>query len=237
MSIFDHANSKYLYLRTKFSVYQSIDLFHDLADDMPDEARVFFLRVAGMPMPWENGTVIKICAPQALNDLVGALRPTLSEFDAWAMVDGRGEWSESLGEGPLSLYWSAASLESGRAGMAQMALVFRFNDRDKDGTADRVRQALRPLTARPVFWTDPGRVLFIHTDQPASTLARRIERHLPALYSWFVCDANGNTLSGFVGRDIDPWRMVDMRSVGYVPDDEFEVWPDDELDDDSQESA
>ena len=83
------------------------------------------------------------------------LRPSLSAFDAWALIDEGGEIVEGPMDGPLSLYFFK---ERRRGGYAQLFIWFRQGNKP-DELIDRMKSGLYKCgVARSVFFFKDGQI-------------------------------------------------------------------------------
>lgn len=179
----------HLYLRTRLAIVNSEEQISALADNLPERTSVLLQR--GEELQWKNGLVLSVHTPAPTRELAEMLRDSLSEFDAWALIDEDGLIIEGPMPGPLSLHFSGKR----RTEYAQLFLKFRRHN-DPDEIISRIKSGLHKAgVTRPVFFYEDGRVLFIETNQPVGVISNRIQKEVLSLYSFMAVDCTGRSWS------------------------------------------
>lgn len=180
---------KYLHHRFVYFFLRSrLDLVND--DDAADAAVEMFgdqpelLSPAGEYNTFANGFAARVWSSEPARALADALAPQLDKFEAWAIHDGRGDLVDSVQGGRVEMATKATKSSRDRVPVTQAFLIFHPSDRqpparfDPDLATDAVK-AQWTASAHSAFHFANGRVLFVASDSPAITLARRLEGKFP----------------------------------------------------------
>lgn len=199
---------RYLFLRTRTALCYADSALASLAQAIGYQVEL--LTLTRQSPTWEDGMVIRLLADECPAELAKKWREALSSFDAWAIHDGHGSSSETLGGGPLASAFESAHAR-GTLGVTQLYFAFRRRDSNRAFRVDRLRRALQ-LKSNPVFHFRDGRVLFLDTNEPVATTRRRIEGQRLLLYWCAICDASHETLA-LTANPGRCWNLVSLNEL------------------------
>jgi hypothetical protein len=199
---------RYVFLRTRMALRYADSALASLAQAIGYQVEL--LTLTRQSPTWEDGMVIRVPVDERPAELAQKWREALSGFDAWAIHDGHGSSSETMGDGPLAGAFKSAHAH-GALGVTQLYFAFRRRDSNRAHRVERLRLALN-LKSDPVFHFRDGRVLFLDTREPAATTYRRVEGQRLSLYWCVICDASHETLA-LTANPGRCWNLVSLNEL------------------------
>jgi len=201
----------FLYLRTPMAVEYADELWESLsgawdAQQWPESIEWLMPFEDGT---WEDGLVLGMRWMLSPSEFSAALSSALAEFDAWAVINARGEWTESVSGGPLSAYFNA--LPTSPSPTAQIFLGFD-SIRHPEGSIDLLRNVYGRDHCVPVFHFRDGRILLLRSADPARVIRARIARAARRVDYVSGCDAFGEPFS----KDDRPiWEVDSVHDLSF----------------------
>ncbi|MGA8596989.1 MAG: hypothetical protein WB676_19940 [Bryobacteraceae bacterium] len=206
----------FLYLRTPMALEHADELWESLSDawdaqQWPESIERLIPLNEGT---WENGLVLGVRWMLSASEFSGALSSALAKFDAWAVINTRGEWKESVSGGPLSAYFDA--LPAAPSPTAQIFLGFD-PIRHPEQAIDSLRNVYGRDNCLPVFHFRDGRILLLRSAQPARVIRARIADAARRIDCVSGCDAFGEPFS----KDDRPiWETDSLHGLWFDSPDE-----------------
>lgn len=197
----------FVFLRTKMALAYSTQAIDSFMDLQPEWIRI--LKIDGDYLFWDDGLILHCDTYEQADNWPKIIGDALSHFDAWAIADNRGNYSEALPNGTFSGFFEpSTNMAAVYSGYAQIFLQFQENSKNPNDLIDQVRVCFDQTKCRPVFHYRNGRVLFLRTTDPASIILRRVERHSTKFRRFVVIDSENEFLSanGSVGH----WECGDL---------------------------
>jgi hypothetical protein len=163
---------------------------------------------------WENGLVLGLHLKLPPSDIADAIAPALSQFDAWAILNTRGEWIESVTEGPMSVYFNAFSTP-GKAPPPTAQIFLGFDlIRHPEQAIDALRNVYRRDSCIPVLHFRDGRILLLRSSEPARLIRARMSGVARQIDCLCGCDASGESFSK---DDRSVWEIDSIGDLSFGP--------------------
>ena len=219
-----YSRDAFIYLRTHLAIEFAEEALRALAQVFPHSEpsdgyqTSYFVPVlgfggSGSGVTFENGLVIRGAPSYVPTDCVNILKPALAKFEAWAIHDRWGNFIEHPTGGLMGRYFERLN-QTKPIPTCQIFVMGQENARRYKQALDQIRARFKELCL-PVFHFRDGQIMFLHSREPASVIARRCGQSLRGLDNWAIVDSDGATYSAS-GEDEDCiWRDTELNGLRF----------------------